>query len=124
MRVTETYRASSQIARYGARKRFRNACWVLRFGHWACGWYELILAHPSLESRVDEIQAALESYSVWDEEDFSRREYEEAQEIWEMSDLADRLHYLKTCGSDPKPSIFSIRRDEMPSGLYASDLVR
>src|SRR3989304_2214493 len=44
---------------------------VHRFSHWACGWLEIILAHPDLEPTVTDIHAALEDYPVLDEMDRS-----------------------------------------------------
>jgi len=50
---------------------------VHRFSHWACGWLEIILAHPDLEPTVTDIHAALEDYPVLDEMDMSELEAEE-----------------------------------------------
>lgn len=66
---------------------------VHRFGHWGPGWYEIIIAHPSLASKVDTIHDRLENtchhrfiHNVWtpalDEEDLSRRESEALDEDW------------------------------------------
>jgi hypothetical protein len=94
---------------------------IHRFGHWACGWYELLLVHPYLTERAEEICDALNSYPVWDEEDLSERELDESIRIWKHSDLKDRLHYLKYC-SDHSDSIFVIRRNELPQSIYSSEL--
>lgn len=56
---------------------------VHRFGHWACGWYEICLVHPDRESDLDEIAGALENYPVLDDEDLSRREHEEYESAWD-----------------------------------------
>lgn len=56
---------------------------VHRFGHWAVGWLENILVHPSREKEVEDIEASLENYPVLNEEDLSRREYEAMQEDWD-----------------------------------------
>lgn len=58
---------------------------VHRFGHWGPGWFEIILAHPSLESKVAEIQERLEDYPVLDEEDWSNREFEDYLESFEQN---------------------------------------
>lgn len=55
------------------------------FNHWADGWFEIIIVHPSLADKVKEIEERLENYSVLDEEDFSRREYEATLELIESS---------------------------------------
>lgn len=57
---------------------------VHRFGHWARGWFEIIICHPSLDNQVEEIKRRLENYPVLDEEDFCDREYEERLESIEQ----------------------------------------
>lgn len=52
-----------------------------QFNHWGPGWFEIILAHPSLAEKVQEIEERLKNYPVLDEEDFSRREYEATCEL-------------------------------------------
>jgi hypothetical protein len=47
-----------------------------RFGHWACGYYELHLVHPDGLATVTEIVCALADYPILDESDFSEREHE------------------------------------------------
>ena len=50
---------------------------IHRFGHWACGWLEIIIVDtesPALDVAL-EIRAALEDYPALDESDFSNREY-------------------------------------------------
>lgn len=52
---------------------------VLRFGHWACGWYELLIVDPSCGDTckiADDILRALEGYPVLDDEHFSAKECE------------------------------------------------
>lgn len=55
--------------------------------HWAVGWIELIGIHEkdsiSIE-KANEILEKLEGYPIFDEEDFSQRENEEALKIEEM----------------------------------------
>lgn len=55
---------------------------VHQFGHWGCGWFEIILAHPSRASEVEAIESRLEDYPLLDEDDASNREYEEYLESW------------------------------------------
>ncbi|MDM7992983.1 MAG: hypothetical protein QUS11_06675 [Candidatus Fermentibacter sp.] len=56
---------------------------VHRFGHWGPGWFEIILAHPSLSGKVEEIESALANYPILDEMDLSERESEAEREAWE-----------------------------------------
>lgn len=58
---------------------------VHRFGHWGCGWYEIIIVSPDDEKSLDaayDMARSLQEYPVLDEEDNSRRECEEAGETW------------------------------------------
>jgi hypothetical protein len=58
---------------------------VHRFGHWACGWFEIVLIDPAALETVklaEELEAALENYPVIDDEHFSQTEHDEADEVW------------------------------------------
>jgi hypothetical protein len=60
----------------------------IRFGHWAVGWVEEIavpLDNPAVIERVSSWVDALENYPVADEEDYSRRECEDAIETLEWA---------------------------------------
>ena len=49
---------------------------VHRFGHWTCGWFEIIIVAPSSDAYrlACEIEASLEDYPILDENDFSEKE--------------------------------------------------
>lgn len=52
---------------------------VERFGHWACGWFELILVDPKSKKHLkiaQKIHNELKDYPVLDESDYSEREWE------------------------------------------------
>jgi len=51
---------------------------VARFGHWACGWIELILVRPNTAQWdiAIEIENSLEDYPLLDDMDASELEYE------------------------------------------------
>ena len=55
---------------------------VHRFGHWACGYYEIIAVHPDLARIAEEIEAALDGYPILDDEHFSELEHETAYGDW------------------------------------------
>jgi len=86
-----------------------------RFGHWACGWFEILIVRPgtTCEGVAKEIERCLENYPILDESDYSKREWEEAQQAWEYTDLRDRIEICSRHGV----SIFAARRDEIPQGL-------
>lgn len=71
---------------------------VHRFGHWACGWYELLLVRPDTKAckRAEEIESALSDYPVLDDEDLSEREQEEADRIWrDCYSVKERIAYIR-----------------------------
>lgn len=68
---------------------------VHRFGHWASGWFELILLHPSRQEEGEEIESALSDYSVFNDSDLSERELEAENESWENYGRSDFAKALK-----------------------------
>lgn len=62
---------------------------VHRFGHWANGWFELILVHPDRQSEADDIERALEDYPILDEFKWSDYESNEAMETWDACSGSD-----------------------------------
>jgi len=87
------------------------------FGHWACGWFEIVLVKPDEDGDppqvLIEIEAALADYPVLDDMDHSDREFEAACQSWEWTDMRDRIKILARHGL----SIFAARREEIPQGL-------
>lgn len=87
---------------------------VHRFGHWGPGWYEIIIVNPDDKDKVKiakEIEAKLEGYPVLDEDDFSEREWEEANEVWcNCYDLQERIELC----AENNISIFATRHDCIP----------
>lgn len=71
---------------------------VHRFGHWANGWFELILVAPNSDAlkEAEAIEAVLEDYPILDEGELSQREYDEADRVWRMCYTnAKRLEYIR-----------------------------
>jgi hypothetical protein len=59
---------------------------VHNFGHWACGWFEIIIVNPSnlkLVAIAEDIERALMDYPVLNDEDLSQREWEDFCESWD-----------------------------------------
>ena len=71
---------------------------IHRFGHWACGWFEIVLVRagsPEAKS-AEEWEAALEHYPIADENDLSEREHEAAYEIWTTCySVKERIDYIR-----------------------------
>lgn len=72
---------------------------VVRESHWAVGWVEWIAIHESDEQALraaDAMKASLEDYPILDEEDHSRREWEECERVWsDCYSASERLRYLR-----------------------------
>lgn len=89
---------------------------VHRFGHWACGWFELILIHPEYNVTIAAAKSVVELLSVYpvlDDDDFSNREFEAAASYWASMSVRDRADTLKRYGRGV--SIFAARRADLPS---------
>ncbi len=65
---------------------------IHRFGHWACGWLEILIVRPGSPAHdaAVKMRADLERYPLLDEDDFSDREYTAKGEYWEGCDYEDR----------------------------------
>lgn len=87
-----------------------DTCEVHRFGHWGCGWFELILVHPDRLEDAESIENALADYPVLDESKFSEMEWQASCDAWERMRLRDRI---EVCARFDV-SIFAARRDEIP----------
>ena len=72
---------------------------VHSFGHWACGWLEIILIYPRdkrAASIAGEIAESLSNYPILDEFDYSERELEAAEQIWRNCySVEDRKEYIR-----------------------------
>lgn len=69
---------------------------VHRFGHWACGWLEVIIVRPDTTASAvaARLEERLESYLVLNEDDWSSREqdaYNEAWTDWGASEFRSEL---------------------------------
>jgi hypothetical protein len=72
---------------------------VVSENHWAVGWVEWIAIHQDNEAALkiaDELRERYENYPVLDENDFSEREQDEAQQIWNNCyNDQERLEYIR-----------------------------
>jgi hypothetical protein len=93
---------------------------VHRFGHWACGWFEIILASPEHTDDVEDIENSLADYPVLNDEDYSEREYTAAVNYWASMSVSERVDYCRKW----RISRFAARRDELPQDAQTSDLMR
>ena len=92
-------------------------CQVHRFGHWACGWFELILVRPASKAHeaAAGIVARLENYPVLDEEDYGRRQYDSVVEYWAQCSVGERVELCRRA----RVNVFASRReDEIPDRVF------
>lgn len=72
---------------------------IIRESHWACGWVEWIAIHESDESALGiarELIDRLNAYPVIDEDDWSERESESADNFWrDCFDVSERVAYIR-----------------------------
>lgn len=71
---------------------------VERYGHWAVGWIEEVYVRPNTPeaAKAEAIHKKLEDYPVLDDDDFSERETEAANEQWrDCYDNDDRIRYMR-----------------------------
>lgn len=71
---------------------------IERFGHWACGWWEALSVRAGTpeHAKAKDIAERLEGYPVLDEDDFSERESEEADQVWrDCYSERDRIEYIR-----------------------------
>jgi hypothetical protein len=69
---------------------------VHRFGHWANGWFEIIIVKPNSKSETigNEIETSLEDYPLLDDDDHSEREWNAACEGWDNWGRAEEIENL------------------------------
>ncbi len=70
---------------------------IFRFGHWSCGYIEyLCIASDSKAFEVaQKISEKLENYPILNDDDYSTREYEAANKLWEDMSVKERLEYMR-----------------------------
>lgn len=94
---------------------------IHRFGHWAVGWYELVLISDTAEDclqRADYWAEKLDNYPVADETVWSEMEYEEAYRYWEAMGISSRVQLCTEAGI----SIFAARHvDVIPDSTLIWD---
>lgn len=98
---------------------------VHRFGHWACGWLEIVLVDPERRDDAQAIQDRLADYPVLDEDALGTLEFNEAADAWDAMRPSDRIEWLRRdrhdCGSLAE-LLAAIRGGELPQGVDVARL--
>jgi hypothetical protein len=75
---------------------------IVREGHWAVGWVEWIAIHDSNVVAIEKAKELCEranGYPILDEDDFSRREDEQCEQVWrDCFSASERADYLRRHG--------------------------
>lgn len=111
----------SALARLGGESRTVE---VHRFGHWANGWFEVILVNPKSKkaSIAADIESDLERYPILDDSDYSEREFSEYLEAWDnwgCSEFRDSVKQSLGVDDCSHPAI-----DARIDAIDSSDLLR
>lgn len=62
-----------------------------------------------------EIHAALDSYPILDEDDYSEKQYEAVHKYWSERSIKERVYYCQEAGA----CIFAARReDDVPDSVF------
>ena len=82
---------------------------VHRFGHWACGWFEVILVRPGslAANEAEAFENALADYPIASESAFSEAEWEAAAESWRTMREKDRIEEMRKHPRDWKFESFA-----------------
>jgi len=69
---------------------------VIRETHWAAGWVEWLGIHELNEEALDLAESILDDldgYPVFDEQDYSQRELDAANDFWESLSIRERVKW-------------------------------
>lgn len=86
-------------AQHKALEKFSHDDWeTLSFGHWACGWYEVVVVKPGTKAAevCAQLEERLQDYPALDEDDWGIREREAAWENWTCHDVQQILEESET----------------------------
>ena len=80
-----------------------------RFGHWACGWFEVVLLRPGSPAfeEAERIEGALADYPILNDEAFNQAEWEAAAENWRTMRVKDRIEMMRKRPRDWKFESFA-----------------
>lgn len=78
---------------------------VHRFGHWACGWFEIALVAPERADQVEALERTLEDYPVLDDNALAEAELEDEDESWDAWGAGDFSRALERALREDDPDI-------------------
>lgn len=90
---------------------------IHRFGHWACGWFEVALVRPGSPAAeaAERWECALSDYQVADENHFSDLEHTETMTYWGQMRLDERRAECERAGVS---KLVAYRGSNLPDALW------
>jgi hypothetical protein len=73
---------------------------IHNFGHWACGWFEILIVHPDSQDFVEEIGCLLSEYPILNDEHHSQLETERDDQAWESYGYPDFISKYDNASSN------------------------
>jgi hypothetical protein len=85
---------------------------VHNFGHWACGWFEILLVSPDSQDFVEEIENLLSQYPILNDDHHSNMEIEKDDQAWESYGYRDFLSgYNDIASNETEEHIVTLLED-------------
>ncbi|MDO8643923.1 MAG: hypothetical protein Q7S00_03010, partial [bacterium] len=86
---------------------------IFRFGHWACGWWEVLGVRDDKIPGAEDIEKRLAQYPVLDEDEYSRRESDATYENFIQAG-GDKITGVES-------EVYQYLSDEEPNELESRD---
>jgi hypothetical protein len=96
---------------------------IHRFGHWACGWWEVLAIHessPHLPIAAEAVRK-LAAYPVYDEDALSEAEHVEASEVWRHYTVKERIAFMRRHASECECQDWSDLRAAIQGQYFPGD---
>jgi hypothetical protein len=82
------------------------------FGHWACGWFEILIVHPDSQDFVEEIENLLSQYPILNDDHHSNMEIEKDDQAWEAYGFRDFISgYNDIASNETEEHIVTLLED-------------
>lgn len=93
---------------------------TLRCGHWACGWYEILIT--PVECIAQKIAEELDGYPIFSEDHYSEAMDTACNESWANLSVRERYNLLKEVARE-ETSIFAARHNYPPYDDNVKDIL-
>src|SRR5690606_22515923 len=106
---------AEQLARLESADPEGNDHEVHQFGHWACGWFEIVLVRPgsNCEAVCRDLEKSICDYPVLNDDRYSELRWDQAAQFWAGLSTAERRRLLRAAGC-PEQLIRNAARRKSP----------